>query len=367
MPESVYLTEARAVWDRIKALSAPDTLVFPIFTDPHLYTLTEPSAEALYKAMEALSSVLTADGILALGDNLGMLGRDFHTSHEEIAALITGLFDRIAPLWPCPLYAVNGNHDGYGTDFFLPEFWYSIAGTKYDRDTACRPGHAGYYYTDFPKAETRLVFLSLPSGSDLEAEMPTPLWKYGDDQLRWLAETALDTPYRVLLIAHVPLYYMHHQNMTDTLGVWTDTRAADSLIAALCGWIEDRDTAEEIFRAFEAHEPIRIPELGLDIPKRDYTRGLVACLSGHMHFDDFWLPWEERIEEESRDGRRNPLPCVQTVTCSTSANKVRKLTDEKGLGVYMDIAVLTPSRRELTLVRYGSGTDRTVPWPEATK
>lgn len=348
-----FAPEARRVGQAIESLRRPDSLVFPIFTDLHTSSLTSPVTEAFFEAMQALSKTVRADGVIDLGDNLAMLGRNEHASNETIHTLIHGLFEHVASLWPCPLFPVNGNHDGIGTDFFKADFWLDMA-RGFDQGRARRENGSAWYYVDFDQAHVRMVALSLPSGSDLEAEHPSPLWAFGDEQLQWLAHTALNTCYDVLVVCHVPLFYDYSGDPEAKLGVWTGNRAAESFVNALCGWIDDRDEAEAIFSAFHEHKRCRIERLGIDTSFEGNAR-LIACLSGHMHDDSFFAPGETIGPDTNR------LPCAQIQSGSTNVRLNQPLKDAE-LPIAMDIAVLTPSERRLTLVRFGAGEDRTTAW-----
>lgn len=349
-----FSTEAVRVGQAVEALRRSDSLVFPIFTDLHTKSLNSEVTKAFFEAAEALSKTVRADAVLALGDNLAMLGRDEHASNETIHSIIHGLFERVSALWPCPLLPVNGNHDGIGTDFFKADFWQSIT-QNFDCGRARREGNSAYYSVDFDSARVRLIVLSLPSGSDLDAEHPAPLWAFGDEQLRWLANTALNTSYEVLLACHVPLYYAYSGDTNATLGVWTGTRAAESYISALCGWIEDRDDAETILTAFHTHAPCRIDRLGIDLPASCDTARLIACLSGHIHTDSLFAPGETIGAENNR------LPCAQVQTGAANVRLNAPLKDS-ALPISMDVAVLTPSEHRLSMIRFGPGKNRTITW-----
>lgn len=352
---SQYAAEAERVRQRIDALRRSDTLVFPIFTDLHTRSLDAPVTLALFDAMEALSKAVRADAVIALGDNLAMLGREEHASNETIHAIIRGLFERVSSLWPCPLLPVNGNHDGIGTDFFKADFWQGIS-RGFDRGAAKYSGNSAYYTVDFDRARVRMIVLSLPSGSDLTAENPSPTWAFGGDQLKWLAETALRTDYQALLVCHVPLYYAYADEKDWTIGVWTGDHAAQSYVSALCGWIDDRDEAEALLSAFNAHAACRIDRLNVSLPASPESAGLIACLSGHMHDDSLFRAGETIGHETNR------LPCAQIQSGSTNVSLNRPLRDQAALPISMDVAVLTPSERRLTMVRYGAGADRTIRW-----
>lgn len=351
---AVFAPEAASAALRVKSLLREDSLVLPLFTDAHLNTLGEPAAVALIEALEALSAAFTdagirPDAVLALGDNPDMLGRKHHASNDEIAALIGGLLDRAAAPWSCPMFALNGNHDGIGTDFFSRALWSRITRGKYGstRDP--------WFAVDFDEKRVRLVCLSLPSGSDLEAEHPTPLWEYGKEQLRWLAGEALNTPYPVLLAGHVPFYYEFLRNDGRMLGVWTGDRAAQTPIRNLCGGIADRKEAEAILNAFHSHAPYRNEALGIRMPASDPGCRLLAMLSGHMHADGIYA------SGETADSGVNTLPCAQAVT--EGANPGVNLPHpwpETGPVPTIDTAVLSPGAGTLTLVRFGFGEDRSV-------
>ena len=356
---TVFATEASRVCKRIDAVRRKDSLVFPIFTDPHTHTLTEDGMENLFAALASLANTIKPDGVIALGDNLAMLGRECHATNDEIAGLLRGIFDRCAAMFACPVYPVNGNHDGIGTDFFKPDFWYAVS-RAYDQNTAVREGESAYYYVDF--SGVRMVCLSLPSDSELAAEHPTPAWEYGDAQLRWLAHTALACDCPVLLVMHVPFYYEYLGDPVPMLGTWNGTHATESTIAALCGWIADRDVAKEIFAAFQNHTVYDNAAVGIHMAPSGAHACLIAALSGHMHNDSFWLPGEKRNTGDVESGGTNALPCAQFVTASSNPAVNPDLRGHETVPATLDIAVVTPCERTITLVRYGDGEDRMWRW-----
>ena len=358
MPD-VFAMEANRAACRIAEVRRADSLVFPLFTDPHTHTLSENGIESLFAAFASIADSIEPDGVIALGDNPAMLGRERHASNDEIAAVIRGILARCAATFACPVYPVNGNHDGVGTDFFKPELWYAIS-RGFDRNTAVREGESAYYYVDFPGV--RMVCLSLPSDSALAAAHPSPIWAYGTAQLRWLAHVALDCDCPVLLVMHVPFFYEYRGERVSMLGTWNGTRATESTIAALCGWIADRDTAAGIFTAFRNHTAYDDAAAGIHMAPSGKHACLIAALSGHMHSDSFWLPGEERITGDADSGGTNTLPCAQFVTAASDPALNPELRGHATVPATLDIAVVTPSAREITLVRYGDGPDRTWHW-----
>ena len=319
--------------EKVAKIRCEDSLVFPVFSDLHTKDADHEFMTRLIPAIKLVTENIKCDAVLDLGDNFDMLGRQIHISNSELKARFERVFEKIYEAsGKLPLINVNGNHDAIGTDFFKPCFWNDIIKGKYGNDSAVFAKEESYYYIDYEKQNTRLVVLSLPHDSDIQAEMPTPLWEFGKKQLEWLKNIALDTEKDVIILSHVPLFSKYTGDMESTLGVWDGENAKLSYIANLCGWIDDLDEAVKIIEEFD---------------KRDGSR-LVGVLSGHTHYDSLRKPYEEI------NGEKNPLPCYQFVTgtaCMPQANC-------PDLCIRIDVAVWTPSKGEFTLVRVGDGEDR---------
>ncbi|MBO5197872.1 MAG: metallophosphoesterase [Lachnospiraceae bacterium] len=344
---------------KLQALAEADSLIIPIYTDLHTSSLKGESFRLLIQGLKEISAIRKPNAVISLGDNLSMLGRTEHASNARIRELLTGIFDQTADaVGDVPCYILHGNHDGLGTDFFDREFWYSIVGNHYDNQKARREGHSAYFYVDEQKSHSRLIFLSLPSGSDVEAELPTPLWEFGDIQLKWLAETALNPEsmqeiQNIILFCHVPFTTPSESGvMTAKLGVWTGVRAAESYIKALCGWISDREEAEKILKAYASHTAYHEEKRNIHA---DYTAAkapLIACISGHNHNDRVILPGQQNGTHP------NHLPCPQILIGGADPRVNPELREQIQIGVSMDILIFTPSKGRLSLIRLGDGEDR---------
>ncbi|MBE7045435.1 MAG: hypothetical protein E7397_07875 [Ruminococcaceae bacterium] len=318
--------------EKLEHFITEDSLVFPIFTDLHTEDIDHMHMKKLIPVLELITDHIDYDATINLGDNFGMLGRNLHITNDDLKARFERVFGAVYAATKHPVINVNGNHDAPGTDFFNPDFWNSIVRGRYGNTMAVYDDSGCYYYIDYEKANTRLVILSLPHDSDVESEMPTPIWGFGKKQLMWMKETALNTDKDVIILSHVPFFYKYTGDMESTREVWTGSEARVSYASALCGLIEDIDEAVEIIKEYD---------------NRPDTK-LVACLSGHTHEDSFWLPGEEK------DGYRNPLPCHQVVTTATCLTQ----NEESEIGIKLDIAVWNPSKRELNMIRIGDGEDR---------
>ena len=338
-----------AAAEKLQALRKEDSFTFLAFSDLHMRTVEEDSVQKLLAALVAADQAISPDAVINLGDNPNMLGREIHISNEELAFRLTQLFDSMQASVRCPMLFIHGNHDAPGTDFFDPDFWNALTKDRYGHTEAVYDTEGSYCYWDLPRCNTRLVALSLPCGSDLEAEMPTPLWGFGNRQLQWLASRALDTPNQVILLVHVPLFYDYHGDRTSTLGVWTGHRAAVSLIKDLCGEIADRDTAMDILNAFHRHEAYDRGDLGIHLKPSPETAGLAACFSGHNHTDSFWTPGQ------ATEKYTNRLLCHQVVTHAATFSYTQW---EPVCGLAIDAVVWTPSEGQFHIFRIGDGENR---------
>ncbi len=322
----VYSDEIASVVKRIASVRKESSLIFPMFSDLHVDGTNTPEAENLLNALSVISDALDPNAVIDLGDNLSMLGRKHHVSNQQLTEILTKLFDAVHNVVDCPLFLVNGNHDAVGTDFFKPTLWNQIVRGKYDRGMAHPHERGSYYYVDYEQAELRMVFLSVPHESDLTLEHPTPLWAFGTEQLNWLENEALNTNYSVLLFSHVPFFYRYRGDTTKIYEVWDGEKTATTCVDALCGWIDDTEQAAAI-----------VAQRG----------NVIACFGGHTHEDSLWEPYERRGEDV------NYLPCRQVVTTHAAHHP-------SDVGVAIDILVWNPDEKQVHLIRFGEGTDRTI-------
>ena len=316
----------RAV-EKVNAVRREDSLIFPIFTDLHTMGVHHEFSQKLLAALKLICDKIPCNAVINLGDTFNMLGRTIQIDNDELKTRFEELYSVICKAVDLPLINVNGNHDAIGTDFFKPDFWNSIVKGKFGNTSAVYSTDGSYYYLDI--ADTRFVVMSLPCDSDLYAENPTPLWRFGEKQLCWLKNIALNTDKSVIILSHVPFYYIKYYGDPEAmLDVWNGSEVRKSYVSALCGWIDDIDEASDIVNTFAKNGR------------------LVACLSGHTHADSLWEPFK------TLGNYTNPLLCYQIVTAGVLINNYSEFV--------VDVAVWTPSENKLSLVRVGAGEDREV-------
>ena len=318
--------EISSIKERLEKIRVDGSLVFALFSDLHTRHAEFEDTNIISSALHELCQEIRPDAVINLGDNLAMLGREEHITNDRLKVTLTEIFDKMKGAASLPLFLINGNHDAVGTDFFKPSLWNEVVKGKYDDSLASYSDKGSYYYVDYDEANTRLVFISLPSDSDLEGEMPCPDWKLGKEQIDWLDKTALNTGKDILLFTHVPMYYDYLGDRSETLAVWNGEKPAFSYIRSLCGWIEDRD------------------EAALAINRRG---NVIACFSGHTHIDALWSPLENRGKHT------NPLCCPQVITG-------RAICEGDNPGIAIDLLVYNPTDKTCNMLRFGYGEDRKI-------
>ncbi|MBR4865704.1 MAG: metallophosphoesterase, partial [Clostridia bacterium] len=298
---------------RVEALRREDSLVLLAFSDLHARGVEDPVFQKVKGQIEELTRTIPIHGVIDLGDNMGMLGRETHVTNPALHDIMARMFAAFRGASNCPFFPINGNHDAPGTDFFKPDFWNALVREELNALGAAT-ANGGWYYADL-RGDIRLVFLSAPWQSDVESEIPTPVWALGEEQLAWLREEALDTEKYVLILCHVPMYDRYTGDIASMLDVWTGTRAAKAYISTLCGWIDDAPEAVTILEDFAKTHPGK----------------LIGEFSGHTHVDSMWAPGE------TQGAVQNPLPCHQSV--------IRMAKDG------LDILVVTPSLGRVDMIR----------------
>ena len=304
---------------KLDEFKEPNSLVFALFSDLHASGVETDRANKFLEALEAVCKRVNPDAVVNLGDNLAMLGRTEHITNERLLSVFCDLFDKIKSATKKPLFILNGNHDGIGTDFFKPEFFNSAVKGKYDDGLAKYDGEGSYYYVDFAKARLRAVFLSVPCDSDKLTTNQTPVCSFGKKQLAWLRSVALNTDYEIVLFCHLPFFYEFRGDNTTTVEVWNGSTTATSFRSALCGGIDDVSEAIDILN----------------------QKTPVACFSGHIHASTLFAP------HEVKGADKNPLSCAQfTIKQAVAPNP-----KEDELGVAIDLIVWNPTEKRLGVIK----------------
>lgn len=136
------VTTAKA---KVGALRAVDSVVFPIFTDLHANSASDPKVSMLCELLTLICREIECDMVVDLGDNPNMLGRSEHISNSDLKKFFEDVLGQIYTACGIPLVNVNGNHDAIGTDFFKPDFWNDIVKHKFGTDFAVYDESGSYF------------------------------------------------------------------------------------------------------------------------------------------------------------------------------------------------------------------------------
>ena len=145
LPEKIEANIADAA-ARVAQVRTENALVFPIFTDLHTENPGNADTQQFFRVLQTLCNRIKPNGVIDLGDNLAMLGRKNHIATASVQELLRTIFDAVQTAAGGPLYTINGNHDGVGTDFFKPIVWNDVAKVQYDAGTARYAANSSYYY-----------------------------------------------------------------------------------------------------------------------------------------------------------------------------------------------------------------------------
>ena len=145
---------------KLDEFKEPSSLVFALFSDLHTSGVQTESTDKLVEALDAVCKRVNPDAVINLGDNLAMLGRTEHIANDQLLSVFSGLFDKIKSASNAPLFILNGNHDGIGTDFFKPEFFNSAVKGKYDDGLAKYDGEGSAdSYNNDKQADFLMLFV----------------------------------------------------------------------------------------------------------------------------------------------------------------------------------------------------------------
>lgn len=304
----------------------PDVLEFALITDTHQYGSTADIRVADQNVNSFIDYCNSTPQI-----EFAMFGGDFYnaydTDHEQGMLLLSQAAQGFSRL-RMPFYATRGNHDCNGkcrtpdgkrdntqiiTDrefhtLFNPtnreSVFYHPEGIVTDPDNP----YGNYYYRDFEQQRVRIVVLNNYDRDSLE------IAGYHGQQMRWLAETALDfrqkedpASWNVLLLGHALIIdqtnnpisrllhaYVRGQDFFDTdAGVTYGCRYSNRQNARFIGFIYGH-YHEDIYTNWDGYNMIAV--------NRGYATGSETGRYEES-FDHFVINTRTHIIEERRIGR----------------------------------------------------------------
>lgn len=323
------------------------------FSDLHVYDYDDHQFNSLVDCLAYLETIYNIDCVINLGDNVNeQVSRKNHVSNSIISEYIYIVNHYLKETIQSPFFSINGNHDGIGCDFFDLAFWNAFTDMDDSFNTAYREQNKPYFYFDISN-HYRLVFLSTPSGSDLNSL--TVNWCFGREQLDWLSKIALDTPndYSVLIFTHVPFLFEDKSN--ESIVCWDGQHKCVVASGELNGRLDDKEEFISILDSYQNHKKTG----SYDFSNKERT-AVLCCVSGHVHYDsliyntsDSFLPCplitigSNKYGTDGRSWENIPNQ-------SSYRERTMRTSDE----VLFDIAVF--NKDAFATFRVGAGDDRVV-------
>ena len=209
--QQIYNTEMVLTIASARAAISEPSLVFPLITDIHYQSLNAYADDSISNIKKFVESV-RCDFVLNLGDD-----HDGNMAQDTTLALAYHMRDRFAEI-DLPYFHAVGNHDlnGYSSTVrfdsgqIFSAYLSNTKGVHYSMAAGEKD-----YYVDFDELGIRLIVLDSNHNAT---------YTFSENTGSWLAETALDTNYIVIVASHMsPINSQNWSNhgMANSAGVIT--------------------------------------------------------------------------------------------------------------------------------------------------
>jgi len=285
-------TEAETVARLVTQHQSNDSIVFPFLTDAHCGYYKDTANDATTLAGQLLHLIgqrVPYDFIVHGGDMAnGAWDTTRDMSYEQIEDYteLTSDANRGVPaIW------VPGNHDDApymsSDDRVTQREMFALIGRKNRQSGAICPSGCNYGYLDLESQHLRVIYLdtddkrgwgTVQVGNGETAPAYLNAHNVGGDQLRWLAETALDfsgkdnaADWSVVVVSHVAL---------DVSGTYTDVVSGTS-------YANSTANAASVLAAYASGGSGSITHNGITVPydysALDARATVICCVHGHGH------------------------------------------------------------------------------------
>lgn len=326
---NIYAQAVEDAVSKVKALQnneAIEVSIFIAFTDCH-YT-SQSELDRMLTAIEHINGALNADYVANLGDS----ANDDATAYKRIVNKIISKSFR----W----IILQGNHDRYAP-ILQRRFLTNIP-------LSCYAPKSASFYMDDHRHRVRYICLSLhEKGAYLDSNTPLNTNNYvgiGYSQFKWLADEALKTMYRVVLLSHETLT----RTSTGT-EYWMSAPYSNYLKIKNLFQAFINGTSGTISLTLQDDEVGAQNSIQYDFTEQGAGRVLFS-IHGHIHGDADYNNgmWHEIWVESAL--------YTQDVWAGTNAPKTLG-TDEE---VSFDIVTIDYTNEQVHLTRFGAGDDRII-------
>lgn len=285
-------TEAETVARLINQHQSNDSIIFPFLADAHCgyYQDTANAATTLAgQLLHLIGQRVPYDFIVNGGD---MANGAWDTTRalsfdqiEDYTELTSDAHRGVPAIW------VPGNHDDAPymatADRVTQKEMFALIGRKNRQSGAICPNGCNYGYLDLESQHLRVIYLdtddkrgwgTVQVGNGETAPAYLNAHNVGGDQLRWLAETALDfsgkdnaADWSVVVVSHVAL---------DVSGTYTDVVSGTS-------YANSTANAASVLSAYASGGSGSITHNGILVPydysALDARATVICCVHGHGH------------------------------------------------------------------------------------
>lgn len=305
--EPYYINEIEQTIQEIQSLKEDGDLCFAAVSDSYLHDTGSFTCQNIAAVDQAVHfDFLVHLGDILPGTNPQQISRTL--LRQEICAYQNAISSK-------QLYVTRGDHDGWRdesfvgqlvNDIMLDPIWYADTACSYSQRIADRP----YYYSDFPKAHIRCIFLSSNSYEYSGSyKMYEKLYHFSVEQLVWLKDTLDSVPhgFQVLLFSHA-LPNSRFESGQDLF--LYGGRAGEKVIALLqdamwnkglsiVGWIAghyryDWEGSIASVNHILIGSQAPLPKLGADVDGARFIKDRIARTSSEDLWDAFLVKPRER-------------------------------------------------------------------------
>ncbi|MBO3435968.1 phage tail spike protein [Clostridium perfringens] len=308
----------------------------PFVTDVHNAETTTYKWLNSIKVIEEVNKRKNINYILTGGDYINN-----HENKEEVIKRLKNFKDRFEDR--SNLFITLGNHDDNSNykDFSKVITHEEMKKLMFSDMQDVTLGNGLYYYKDFHNYKIRLIVLNSEDIPEYDISMKYKgQWDYAfsNDQLNWVAHTALNTDYKIIFCSHTPM-------LQNVEGFDLAIRNSEAMLGIMKAY-----TTGTSYSSSNNTGDFKY-NVSVDYNKKGT---IVCCLFGHVHADN--IVYKDNIAHIS-------------TTCSNCSYRYGSSRVENATGTVNEIALdfLTVRNNMGFLTRFGAGSDRSFTYVNNTK
>ncbi|HGD0580838.1 TPA: phage tail spike protein, partial [Clostridium perfringens] len=308
----------------------------PFVTDVHNAETTTYKWLNSIKVIEEVNKRKNINYILTGGDYINN-----HENKEEVIKRLKNFKNRFEDR--SNLFITLGNHDDNSNykDFSKVITHSEMKKLMFSDMQDVTFGNGLYYYKDFHEHKIRLIVLNSEDIPEYDISMKYKgQWDYAfsNEQLNWVAHTALNTDYKIIFCSHTPM-------LQNVEGFDLAIRNSEAMLGIMKAYTTGTSYSSSNNTGDYKYN------VSVDYNKKGT---IVCCLFGHVHADN--IVYKDNIAHIS-------------TTCSNCSYRYGSSHVENATGTVNEIALdfLTVRNDMGFLTRFGAGSDRSFTYVNNTK